>query len=90
MTLGLVDSGEHCEIVQIRQSRRCGRDAPGYDQADDQRHTTSIRVEEIGLRPGKRVTVLNNDGNLLLLLVDNVRIAIDRRMAMNIMVKGER
>jgi len=34
------------------------------------------------------VEVLKNDGNLLLLLVDEARIAIDRRMARTINVKG--
>lgn len=42
----------------------------------------------MGLRVGKQVEVLKNDGNLLLLLVDEARIAIDRRMARSIKVKG--
>jgi ferrous iron transport protein A len=37
---------------------------------------------------GKQVEVLKNDGNLLLVLVDEARIALDRRMARSITVKG--
>jgi ferrous iron transport protein A len=42
----------------------------------------------MGLRVGKQVEMLSNSGNLLLLLVDDTRIAIDRRMARSINVKG--
>ena len=42
----------------------------------------------MGLRVGKQVEMLKNDGNLLLLMVDDARIAIDRRMARSIKVKG--
>ena len=48
----------------------------------------STRAEEMGLRVGKQVEMLKNDGNLLLLLVDDARIAIDRRMARSIKVRG--
>lgn len=80
MALGLVSSGEQCEIVE---NWRCGggnEDGHGHGKAD-------TRIEDMGLRPGSRIEMLKNDGNLLLLLVDNARIAIDRRMAMKIMVR---
>lgn len=91
MTLGLVSSGERCEIVEIRHCGDYGGDChddkhkPGHAQGGKQHSTT--RAEEMGLRAGKRVEMLKNDGNLLLLLVDDARIAIDRRMAMKIMVR---
>lgn len=91
MTLGLVSSGERCEIVEVRHCGGCG----GSCHDDKQRHghthgskqKTATRAEDMGLRAGKRVEMLKNDGNLLLLLVDEARIAIDRRMAMKIMVR---
>lgn len=89
MSLGLVSSGEQCEIVENRRCGGCGGeyhdDGLGYDLANKQKADT--RAEDMGLRPGSRVEMLKNDGNLLLLLVDNARIAIDRRMAMKIMVR---
>jgi len=47
-----------------------------------------IRVEDMGLRTGKIVEVLSNDGRgPLLLRVDESRIAIGRGLAMKIMVR---
>lgn len=93
MALGLVSSGEQCEIVEQRQCGGCGggchddshKHGHGHGHAGKQKADT--RAEDMGLRPGTRVEMLKNDGNLLLLLVDNARIAIDRRMAMKIMVR---
>jgi len=89
MSLGLVSSGEQCEIVENRRCGGCGGgchdDGHGHDHGNKQKADT--RAEDMGLRPGSRVEMLKNDGNLLLLLVDNARIAIDRRMAMKIMVR---
>ncbi|MDO9308319.1 MAG: FeoA family protein [Deltaproteobacteria bacterium] len=91
MTLGLVSCGERCEIVEVRHCGGCGGNCHddkhklGHARGGKQHSTT--RAEEMGLRAGKRVEMLKNDGNLLLLLVDDARIAIDRRMAMKIMVR---
>lgn len=91
MTLGLVSSGEKCEIVEVRHCGGCGggchddKQMHGHNDGGKQKNAT--RAEEMGLRSGKRVEMLKNDGNLLLLLVDDARIAIDRRMAMKIMVR---
>lgn len=91
MTLGLLSPGEKCEIVEIKHCGGCGGDChPGHGRHghSDQKHgSTATRAEEMGLRAGKQVEMLKNDGNLLLLLVDEARIAIDRRMAMKIMVR---
>lgn len=91
MTLGLLSPGERCEIVKIRQCNGC-EDAyqsnhSNNSHSNKQHTSTVIRAEEMGLRAGKQVEILKNDGNLLLLLVDEARIAIDRRMAMKIMVR---
>lgn len=94
MTLGLVSSGEQCEIVEIRHCGGCGGSCHdnGHTHAHGQGgvRKNSTRAEEMGLRVGKRVEMLKNDGNLLLVLVDDARIAIDRRMAMKITVRGQR
>lgn len=91
MTLGLVSCGEQCEIVEVRHCGGCGGgchdDRQTHDHAHGGKHKTATRAEDMGLRAGKRVEMLKNDGNLLLLLVDQARIAIDRRMAMKIMVR---
>lgn len=87
MTLGLVSCGEQCEIVEVRHCGGCHDDKQTHDHAHGGKHKTATRAEDMGLRAGKRVEMLKNDGNLLLLLVDQARIAIDRRMAMKIMVR---
>ncbi len=102
MPLELLAPGEHGEITEIRHCGCCGGGCHshshlpgkgkgfgrglGRGKALEGEHAT--RVEEMGLRVGKQVEVLKNDGNLLLLLVDNIRIALDRRMARSIKVKG--
>ena len=91
MTLGLVSSGEQCEIIEIRHCGGCGGgchdDKHKYAHVHGSKQKTDTRAEDMGLRSGKRVEMLKNDGNLLLLLVDDARIAIDRRMAMKILVR---
>jgi len=91
MALGLVSSGEQCEIVEHRQCCGCGGgcrdDSHTHGHGHGGKQKADTRAEDMGLRPGTRVEMLKNDGNLLLLLVDNARIAIDRRMAMKIMVR---
>jgi len=93
MTLGTVSSGEQCEIMEVRHcgscSGGCHDDGQMHDHAHAGMRKSAPRAEELGLRAGKRVEMLQNDGDLLLLLVDEARIAIDRRMAMKIMVRGQ-
>ncbi len=74
MPLGLLATGEKGEIVTIRESGTgdCGCDC---------------RVEDMGLRIGKVVQMLNNGGGPVLLRVDESRIAIARGLAMKIMVR---
>ncbi|OGT97976.1 MAG: FeoA family protein [Geobacteraceae bacterium GWC2_48_7] len=84
-TLGQVNTGEQCEIIEVRHCGGCG--GACHDNGHGHAHGSKItRAEEMGLKVGKLVKMLRNDGNLLLLLVDNARIAIDRPMAMKIMV----
>lgn len=94
MPLELLTPGERAEILEIRHCGGCGGGChrQGHHTQDGHGHqhgrATTTRAEEMGLRVGKQVEVLKNDGNLLLLLVDEARIAIDRRMARSIKVKG--
>lgn len=93
MPLELLIPGERGEITEVRHCGGCGGECHGKGHHHGQhghttRTATTTRAEEMGLRVGKMVEVLKNDGNLLLLLVDEARIAIDRRMARKINVKG--
>jgi ferrous iron transport protein A len=91
LTLGLLHPGEKCEIIEINHCGGCGgnchSDHGKHDHSQNKHAGTPTRAEELGLRTGKIVEMLKNDGNLLLLLVDEARIAIDRRMAMKILVR---
>jgi len=80
MPLGLLDPGELGEIAALksRKSSCCGGCA-GEEG----------RIEEMGLRIGKIVEMLNNGGGPLLLRVDESRIAIARGLAMKIMVRRQ-
>lgn len=93
MPLELLTPGERGEITEVRHCGGCGGGCHGHghnghDHGLKAHKATGTRAEEMGLRVGKMVEVLKNDGNLLLLLVDEARIAIDRRMARTINVKG--
>lgn len=94
MPLELLTPGEKGEILEIRHCGGCGGGCHSHAHHKHDGHghqhgkATATRAEEMGLRVGKQVEVLKNEGNLLLLLVDESRIAIDRRMARSIKVKG--
>lgn len=91
MVLGLMGAGERCEIVRISHCGNCscGVHGHGHDHGGQGRRGdgTVTRAEEVGLRVGKKIEMLRNEGNTLLVLVDNSRIALDRRMAMKIAVR---
>ena len=89
MMLGLMSPGEACEIVRVSHCGDCAGacDEHGRHGARRGADTTKTRAEEMGLRAGKKIEMLRNEGNTLLVLVDNTRIAIDRRMAMKITVR---
>ncbi|HEX8961183.1 MAG TPA: FeoA family protein [Geobacteraceae bacterium] len=75
MPLGLLGPGEHGEIVAVAsRGEACCWGADG-------------RIEEMGLRIGKRVEMLTNGGGPVLVRVDESRIAVDRGLAMKIMVR---
>ncbi len=84
MSLEQLSPGQRGEIIEVRHCGTCG--CQGHDHHN--RKAGGTRAEEMGLRVGKQVEVLKNDGNLLLLLVDEIRITIDRKIAGTISVKG--
>ncbi len=76
--LGLLTSGEKAEVVEIKTVQSNCRCA-GKNQL--------CHVEDMGIRIGKEIEVLNNGGRgAMLIKVDESRIAIARGMAMKIMV----
>jgi ferrous iron transport protein A len=83
MPLGLLSSGESGEVVGIsgwglKSDKRASRES-GHEHD---------RLEDMGIRPGKTVEMLANEGGgPLLIKVDESRIAIARGMAMKIMVR---
>jgi ferrous iron transport protein A len=76
MPLGLLRPGERGEIVALRyQTGSCDGGRP------------ECRTEDLGIRIGKTVEMLSNGGGgPILLKVDESRIAVDRGLAMKIMV----
>lgn len=76
--LGLLSAGEHGEIADIQIAQTAGSCC--------QKTKCDCRIEDMGLRVGKTVQMLNN-GSPILLKVDESRIAVARSMAMKIFIK---
>ncbi|MFI5294328.1 MAG: ferrous iron transport protein A [Thermodesulfovibrionales bacterium] len=84
LPLGLLISGEQAEILEIKNWKRAYSPDLKREKADDEQG----RIEDMGIRVGKSVQMLNNRGcGPLLLKVDESRIAMGRGMAMKIMVR---
>ena len=88
MTLELLIPGERGEIVEISHCGGCGGGCHSHGSHNHNHKDTATRAEKMGLRIGNMIEVLKNDGNLLLILVDEARIAIDRKIARAIRVRG--
>ncbi|HBH61145.1 MAG TPA: ferrous iron transport protein A [Nitrospiraceae bacterium] len=77
--LGLLSRGEQAEILEIK-GQICCKQGSSRDQL--------CHIEDLGLRAGKMIEMLNNEGRgPILLKVEESRIAIGRGMAMKIMVR---
>lgn len=98
MPLGLLCPGELGEIAEIRLRADharcacrnggdcgCGDDCACADTSQGVKE--GVRLEDMGIRIGKSVEMLNNGSGPVLLRVDESRIAIARGMAMKIMVR---
>lgn len=80
--LGLLSRGEHAEIVEIKGQKSCV-----HGSSKNQ----LCHAEDMGLRIGKMIEMLNNEGRgPILLKVDESRIAIGRGMAMKILVRRKK
>lgn len=83
MPLGLLSPGDQGEILAIRIHK-----VSAPDRCCAGREKCDCRVEDMGLRIGKTVEMLSNGGGgPVLLKVDESRIAVDRGLAMKIMVR---
>ncbi len=79
--LGLLSAGEKAEIMEIRGQKVCCQETA---------RNQICHAEDMGLRIGKLIEMLNNEGRgPILLKVDESRIAISRGIAMKIMVRKE-
>ncbi len=77
--LGLLDAGEIAEVVSMP-------DAPSHGPARAKH--SGQQLEDMGLRAGKLIKMLNNAGRgPLLVKVDESRMALARRWAMTILVR---
>jgi len=77
--LGLLSRGDKAEIVEIKGQMGCC-----HGNSKNQ----LCHAEDMGLRIGKSIEMLNNKGRgPILLKVDESRIAIGRGMAMKIMAR---
>ena len=85
MPLGLLGAGEKAEILEVRGNVPVDRCCAGPAPAPC---SHACRIEDMGIRTGKTVEMLSNEGRgALLLKVDESRIAIGRGIAMKIMVR---
>jgi len=88
--LGLLANGERAEVVSGIPVPAHGHGPCCGDCRGKGREGSAIRLEDMGIRPGKEVEMLNNGGGgALLVKVDDSRIAVGRGMAMKIMVMRE-
>ena len=84
LPLGLLTNGEQAEIMAIREQKGC----KPCECSKDKRRDEQYRIEDMGIRIGKSVEMLNNEGRgPLLLKVDESRIAVGRGVAMKILVR---
>jgi ferrous iron transport protein A len=86
MPLGLLSIGEMAEVMEVRGMPQTSPCCAGKNK--EQTCSQTCRVEDMGLRTGKIVEMLNNEGRgALLVKIDETRIAIGRGMAMKVMVR---
>jgi ferrous iron transport protein A len=86
--LGLLASGERAEVVEKGPAARHGGRSGHCDAGGKCRKGFVVRIQDMGIRPGKTVEMLNNGGGgALLVKVNEARIAVGRSMAMMIMVR---
>ncbi len=87
LPLGFLARGEQAQIIEIKENKGfCTAECCGGRHRGE-----GYRLENMGIRTGKYVEMLNNERlGPLLIKVDESRIAISRGMAMRIWVRRER
>ncbi|MBE0569420.1 MAG: ferrous iron transport protein A [Deltaproteobacteria bacterium] len=96
--LGLLAIGEKAEVAEnrgcspgpepVRGAHRHRHKCRGCGMHGGHGAGSHARIEDMGIRPGKTVEMLNNEGGRALLIkVDETRIAVSRSVAMKIMVR---
>jgi len=94
--LGLIGPGEQAEILEVRTTHGSCREDGGECCGHGHSHGHGCgdgkcvcrRVDDMGLRKGQTVKMLNNEGRgPVLLKLGESRVAIGRGMAMKIMVR---
>lgn len=85
--LGLLAAGEKAEVAE----NRIPEPVSPCSACSCHRPECCARLEDMGLRVGKTVEILNNHGRQgsLLIKVDNSRIAMNRGLAMKILVRRQ-
>lgn len=87
MPLGLLGAGETGEVVAIRMPKAASAGCDTSAACGGATGRCECRVEDMGLRVGSLVEMLNNAGTPVLLKVGESRLAVDRALAMKIMIK---
>lgn len=86
MPLGLLSTGETAEVLEIRGGDFAKNCCDPTSNACACNH--ACRIEDMGLRTGKTIEMLSNEGRgALLIKIDETRIALGRGMAMKVMVR---
>jgi ferrous iron transport protein A len=83
--MGLLAAGEQAEVMELKVEELLSP----CSQGKCNRPECLSRIEDMGLRVGKTVEILNNHRTqgVLLVKVGDSRIALNRGMAMKIMVR---
>ncbi len=86
--LGILGKGEVGEVVRLRGERHAATGGHGHGSHHGNGWQTGKRLAEMGFAPGQRIEIIeNNPAMPMLVSVQNGRIAIDRSIAMQIMVR---
>lgn len=75
LPLTLLNSGEKAEVLRVKKAN--GKE---FDE-------NLYRLDEMGLKPGKEIEMLQTDNSVVLVKVDNSRIAVSKKIAIKIFVR---
>lgn len=85
LVLGMLRSGERAEVVTLKMNEQ---KTLNKGKCCCKMHRELTRLESMGIREGKIVEVIQNCGRgLILCKINNATYAIEKRLAMKIIVK---